>query len=251
MFTPVVRLALVASLVVAPLSLQAATNLVFGKSLEGRVGESSEYSLQASGAGLLTLALHGDADLNIHVMDQDGQLLPDGQIDSDQFGNTGLESGLITIPYAGTYLVRVQSMGGGSEPYELQAGFLPFAPFAREPDSDGRPGLARKLNVGQSLEDSVNGDEGDHRDWYTMTAPSTGTFTIVTRGNDEGGDIAMEAYLAGNFNEAVARSDQDAQDNAANESISLSVEKGDVVHVRVYGVFSGGAAYRISAGFME
>lgn len=250
MFTPVVRLTLVLSSLVLPVSAVAA-DLVFGKPLQGRVGESAEYTLQASGAGLLTLALHGDADLNLNVMDEDGQLLPDGQIDSDQYGNAGLEAGMVTLPYAGRYLVRVSSLGGDSAPYTLHANFLPFTQIARTPDTDGRPGNARRMNVGQSFDDSINGDEGDLRDWFTVTAPDNGTFTIVTRARGEGGDIALEAFLGSNFDEPAARSDQDAQDNSANESISLTVSKGDVVHVRVYGVFSGAAEYRISAGFMQ
>lgn len=251
MSTPAVRLGFVLSVAMVSIAAEAATNLTLGRAVEGRVGESSEYTLQVPSAGLLTVALHGRDDVNFNVTDEDGQTLPDGSVDSDRYGDTGLETGMVALPSGGKYMIRVGAMGGDSAPYTLHATFLPFAPLARDPDPDGRPGLAKRMSAGQSHDDSVDGNAGDLRDWYTMTAPSAGTFTIATRGRGEGGDIAMEAYIGGDFADSVARSDQDAQGNSANESISLAVEQGDVVHIRVYGMFSSKAEYRISVGFMR
>ena len=74
--------------------------------------------------------------------------------------------------------------------------------------------------------------------------------TRVSDGNE--GDLVIEGYLAGDFSTAVARSDQDLQGVMGNESLTLNVNPGDVVHLKVQSLFDSGdpIPYRLSIGSM-
>ena len=57
----------------------------------------------------------------------------------------------------------------------------------------------------------------------------------------------LEVYTGGKFTDAQDRSDQDLQNNAASESVSVQVTAGQAVHVRVTGNFTRAAKYRLSS----
>jgi hypothetical protein len=74
---------------------------------------------------------------------------------------------------------------------------------------------------------------------------------IVTRAVGESGDLVLEAYLDGKFGEVVERSDQDLQGDSANESVTVAVTKGQMVHVKVSGAFGRPSVkYRISSSLI-
>lgn len=223
---------------------------------EATLGSSgmTAYTFRAPAAGILTVAVKGSDDLSLAVMDVDGQPLPEGSSDADLHGSVGDEMLSLVLPEPGTYRIEVRALGGdGGGRFTISTGFVAMPGFARPADPDGRPSAARDLAVGASHDDEIHPAAGDHRDWYRIRVAEAGTVVILTRvADDFEGDLVLEAFLAGDFTDAVSSSDQDLQDNAGRESLTLEVRAGDVLHVRVASVFSSGDAqpYRISVGRM-
>jgi hypothetical protein len=246
---------LVSLVVLAHASLAADTPLAFGRAVEGRVGDASTFQVEVREAGLLTVVAHAGDDILLEVTDQDGQLLPDGRIDVDRDGDTGLELGTVALSAPGTYRIAVREFsGGGTTRFTLAASFLPFPGLARRPDPDGRPSGAVEMAIGESREGRIHGAAGDLRDWYRVAAPSAGTLTVITRAPGEDvGDLVLEAFLDGDYATSVQRSDQDIQGNRANESVSVSVAAGQTLHLRVsaHSPARDPIPYRISVGFLE
>ena len=235
--------------------VSAQTALPLGEMRSGRTTSESpmEYRLSVESAGVLAVAVHGEGDLVLLVMDGDGQLLPDGRSDRDLNGNPGVEMLTATIGEEGEYRVRVQVQMGDASDFRISGSWLPFPAFARPGDPDGRPGRARTLAVGESVEDTLSGSDGDLVDWFSIEVDAEGTLVAVTRPVGDGeGDLVLEAFLDGDFSEPVARSDQDLQGNVAAESVSVNVEPGQTVYLRVSGTFSSvEAAYRLSSSLMR
>ncbi len=215
---------------------------------------ATTYTFRAPAAGVLTVVVQGSDDLSLAVTDVDGQSLPDGTTDADLHGKVGDEMLSLILPEPGTYRIEVRALGGdGGGMFTLSSGFVTMPDFARPADPDGRPSSARDLAVGANHNDVINPEAGDHRDWYRIRVAEAGTLVILTRVADEfEGDLALEAFMGGDFTNAVSRSDQDLQGNAGRESLTLEVRAGDVLHVRVSSVFSSGGAqrYQISVGRM-
>lgn len=212
------------------------------------------YTFRAPSAGVLTVVVQGGDDLSLAVMDVDGQSLPEGTSDADLHGKSGDEMLSLVLPEAGTYRIAVRSFGGdGGGRFTLASGFVTMPGFARPADPDGRPSSARDLAVGANHDDEIHPAAGDYRDWYRIRVADAGTLVILTRtAEDFDGDLVLEAFMGGDFTESFSRSDQDLQDNAGRESLTLEVRAGDVLHIRVASVFSSGDAqpYRISVGRM-
>lgn len=212
------------------------------------------YTFRAPTAGVLTVAVQGSDDLSLAVSDVDGQPLPDGTADSDLHGRVGDETLTLVLPEPGTYRIEVRALGGdGGGTFALGSGFVAMVGFGRPADPDGRPSSARELAVGASHDDGIHPAEGDHRDWYRIRVAEAGTLVILTRvAEDFEGDLVLEAFADGDFSDAISSSDQDLQDNAGRESLTLEVRAGDVLLVRVASVFSSGDVqpYRISVGRM-
>jgi hypothetical protein len=212
----------------------------------------AEYTFTAKTAGVLTIAINGEGDLAFVVTDADGQTLPESNIDRDMHGNSGLEMSSILIPEPGSYRVRVRLQGGSTSSFQMSTAWLSFPALARaNPDADSRPSGARRLDIAKPHEDSLAADAGDAWDWFSLQAPESGTLVIVTRAVGETADLVLEAYLDGKFDQSVERSDQDLQGDSANESVTVSVTKGQVVHVKVSGAFGRPSAkYRISSSLI-
>jgi hypothetical protein len=242
-------------IVLTPVALLAQDPLPAGPT-RATLGPSATamYTFRAPTAGVLTVVVQGSDDLSLAVMDVDGQSLPEGSTDSDRHGNVGDEMLSLVLPEAGSYRIEVRALGGdGGGTFTVASGFVGMPGFARPADPDGRPSSARDLAVGAAHDDVIHPAEGDHRDWYRIRVAEAGTLVILTRvADDFEGDLMLEAFMGGDFTEAISRSDQDLQDNAGRESLTLEVRAGDVVHVRVASVFSSGDAqpYRISVGRM-
>lgn len=211
--------------------------------------QPAEFTVSARTAGVLSVAVQGTGDLALQLVDEDGQVLPNGSADRDLTGNEGMELLSTTVTEPGTYLVRVRLQGGSQSTFSIAGGFVSFPPFQQPGDPDRRPGGARAIGVGKPLEDSLSPASGDAWDWYVIKAAEEGTLTIVTRqvGNGDAPDLVLELFTEGKFGESQDRSDQDLQGNAANESVSVQVTAGQAVHVRVSGAITNAAKYRLSS----
>lgn len=235
----------------APVAAQTRAPLPMGAPAQASVNDEgpTEFTVSAKTAGVLSVAVQGTGDLSLQLVDEDGQVLPDGSTDRDLTGNEGMELLSTTVTEPGNYRVRVRLQGGSQSTFTVAGAFLSFPPFQRPGDPDRRPGGARSIAVGKPLEDSLDPANGDAWDWYVIKAAQEGTLTIVTRqvGNTDAPDLVLELYTDGKFGESQDRSDQDLQGNSANESVSVQVTAGQAVHVRVSGAFSSAAKYRLSS----
>ncbi len=247
---------LLVPLVVIGLPVGAAqTALPLGTPQQGKVSSESpvEYTVVAKTAGLLGVALQGDGDLAFSVADEDGQTLPDGNVDRDLNGSEGTEMVSLLIPEPGTYKVRVRVQGGSASTFTIGGSWLAFPPFARaSSDPDRRPRQARAIVVGKAHEDSLNSEAGDSWDWFVLKPAQAGTLAIVTRRLGDGdSDLVLEVYADGDFSKPTDRSDQDLQGNNANESVTVNVNAGQAVHVKVAGTFGRtNTKYRLSSSLI-
>jgi hypothetical protein len=229
---------------------QAPVPLPMGAPAQGTVSASpAEYAITAKSAGVLSVAVQGQGDLSLQLVDEDGQVLPNGSADRDLNGDEGTELLSATVSEPGSYRVRVRLQGGDKSTFTIAGSFLAFPPFQRPSDPDRRPGSAKPVNVGRAYEDGLDPEAGDSWDWFVLKSTEAGTLTVVTRqlGNGDAPDLVLEVYTEGKFTDAQDRSDQDLQNNSASESVSVQVTAGEPVHVRVSGNFSKAAKYRLSS----
>ena len=234
----------------ASVGAQAPAPLPMGAPVQGTVSDTPvEYTLTAKSAGVVSVAVQGQGDLSLQLVDEDGQVLPNGSVDRDLNGDEGTELLSTTVSEPGSYRVRVRLQGGEKSVYTIAGSFLGFPAFQRAGDPDWRPGSAKAAVVGKPYEDGLDPEAGDSWDWFVLKATEAGTLTVVTRqlGNGDAPDLVLEVYTAGKFTDAQDRSDQDLQSNSANESVSVQVTSGEAVHVRVTGNFTRAAKYRLSS----
>lgn len=234
---------------------QAPAALPVGKTTAGQVSSSAAtvYRFTAPAAGVLSVAVHADADVTLKVTDQDGQALPDGSSDRDLYRAGGNEQVMVGIPERGEYRVQVELLGGTSSKFEIGAGWIAMPAFARATDADRRPTQGAALEVGRSHEDALNGDEGDYWDWFVITAKTSGTLTVILRSvNDDSPDLALELYTAEDLTEHAARSDNDLQGNTTNESATVDVKAGQKIYVKVLGATGNPSGrYRLASSIIE
>lgn len=230
---------------------QAPAPLPMGAPAQNTVSSDSavEYAVTAKSAGVLSVAVQGQGDLSLQLVDEDGQVLPNGSADRDLNGDEGTELLSATVSEPGSYRVRVRLQGGEKSTFTIAGSFLGFPAFQRPGDPDRRPGSAKSVNVGKPYEDGLDPEAGDSWDWFVLKAADAGTLTVVTRqlGSGDAPDLVLEVYTGGKFTDAQDRSDQDLQNNAASESVSVQVTAGEAVHVRVTGNFTRPAKYRLSS----
>jgi hypothetical protein len=234
---------------------QAGTALPVGKTEAGQATDkaAATYQFKAASAGVLTVAVVGDGDIEIAILDEDGQPLKDGVSDDDLFGSTGNEQVKVTFTEAGTYRVQVRTVDGGSSKFQIGASWISMPALARPADPDRRPGQARALEIGKPYEDSIDTDQGDPWDWFVYTPAQAGTLALILRPiTKESFDLTLETFAAGDFTKPTASSDQDLQGHAANESISIDVTAGQKVYVKVYAGFGDATGkYRLSSSLIR
>ena len=231
------------------MAAQAPAPLPMGAPVEGKVsGAPVEYAVAAKTAGVLSVTVQGTSDLSLQLVDEDGQVLPDGSTDRDLNGNEGTELLSTTVTEPGAYRLRVRSGGNGGT-FQIAAAFISFPPFQRPGDPDRRPAMAKAGQVGKALEDGLDPSAGDNWDWWVLKAPEAGTLTVVTRqvGSGDAPDLVLEVFTDADFADAKDRSDQDLQGNSASESATVQVTAGQAVHVKVSSNFSRAAKYRLSS----
>ena len=125
-----------------PTIAAAQTALPLGAPQQAKVSSDAptEFTHVAKTAGLLGVAIQGEGDLAFVVTDEDGQTLPDGNVDRDLNGSEGTEMVSMMIPEPGTYKVRVRVQGGQASTFTIGGSWLSFPAFARaSSDPDRRP----------------------------------------------------------------------------------------------------------------
>jgi len=256
---PVVRLLLLAAAAIvagtAVTHAQAPAALPLGKTAAGQVTSraATVYRFTAQAAGVLTVAVHAESDVTLTVTDQDGQALPEGSSDRDLYGSGGNEQVSVTLPEGGEYRVQVALLDGSSSKFEIGAGWVAMPAFARASDPDRRPTLGAALDIGRSHEDKLDGDAGDNWDWFSITAKTSGTLTVILRSvNDDSPDLALELYTSDELAKPSVRSDDDLQGNTTNESATVDVKAGQKVYVKVMGA-SGNptGSYRLASSLIQ
>jgi hypothetical protein len=234
---------------------QSAATLPIGKTESGQAGNNADaaYQFKAASAGVLTVAVVGEGDVEIAVTDEEGQPVLDGTSDRDLFGSTGTEELSVVLTEPGAYRVLVRSVDGNPNKFQIGASWLSMPAFAKTGDPDRRPSQARSLEVGKAHEDSIDTDSGDPWDWFVYTPAEAGTLTIILRPTSSNSfDLTLEAFTTNDFTRPTASSDQDLQGHAANESLSLDVPAGQKVLVKVYAGFgSASGKYRLSSSLIR
>lgn len=191
----------------------------------------------ASGAGALTVLVRADErqrDLAIYVTDEDGQTLPDGEVDRGTDGDNGAEQLVSILTRPGTYLVQVVAPQGGEAAFQIGASWLPAPGLAREPDPDGSPSSARALGPGQSLDDALGPAEGDRWDWFVVAPGQAGRLKVTTLAPE--GDLRMELFEEARFLIPAARADDDLGGVSGHEAIEVQAEAGKRYFFRVLAV---------------
>lgn len=233
----------------------SALPLPIGKASSGRTSDQdvAVYRFTASSAGVLSIAVRAEADVELIVTDEEGQELPDGTADRDLFGSGGNEQLIVTLPEPGEYRVRVRLLSRGAATFDIGASWIEMSGFITTADPDRRPSGATALEVGTSREDSLNAAAGDAWDWFTITPKTAGVLTVILRGvNDNSPDLALELYGTSDFSKPTVRSDNDLQDNTTNESATMDVTAGQTVYVKVLGATSNPTGpYRIVSSLIQ
>ena len=211
-------LPVIASLVVAPGAAMAQQALPIDGRESGRVSVNSEveYQFDAPSVGVLLVAVHSDGDVAVEVLDSDGQQLPNGYSDRDLNGSVGAEQLSVILNEPGRHRVSVESLGR-SQDFEIGASWLSFPAFERPLDPDRRPSRGLAVAVGQDHVDELDGESGDHWDWFVMTPAESGILTVVLRPFAGDPDLVLELYAEDTFSESTVRSDQDLQDTRGND----------------------------------
>ena len=214
---------------------------------------TATFQFSAETAGILTVVVRStdETDLVIVVTDADGQALPEGRSDQDLGGDSGAEQFAVTLPRAGMYHVLVEPFGSGVASFRIGASWLGFPDLEEPADPYGTSSTARSITIQQDpIMDTLDPTSGDHRDWYAIRADRAGLLTVAIRADE--GDLVLEAFTEGNFRESAERSDQDLQEMAGNEALTLSVSPGQTLYFRVsmFGTPDSPISYRLSIGFI-
>lgn len=253
-FCPLISSVALAALLL-PATAHAQAALPMGNPAQGTASGQTPavYTFVAKTAGVISVAVQGTGDLNLVLLDADGQAVPNGSSDQDLNGSEGTELLSTTITEGGTYKLEVRVLGSGSSTFQIAGAFLAFPPFARPADPDKRPSSARAVVPGKPVEDTLDTNTGDLWDWFVFKITETGTLALITRGVGDGdADLVLEAFLDGKFDSPAERSDQDQQGNSANESVTLAVNAGQTVHVKVSSAFGRVAAkYRLTSSLIK
>lgn len=210
--------------------------LVLGAVADGVTNDTNPtaYRFVAEGPGLLTVAVRakqGD-DMTIEIYDANGTQL--GRCDIDFGGDTGAEHMAVPIAEAGAYRVVVDPLGNGG-PYWVGASWLMFEEL--EAMAPSRPEDAVEITPGQAAQDLALAADGPAEQWLTFTAPAEGLLVFSTTADR--GDLVLEAYMDGRFDNAFQYSDQDRGGNGARERLLLDLVEGQVIFIKARSLSSG------------
>lgn len=223
-----------------------AADLPLGDPVQGRTNANrpAVYDFAAEEAGILFVAVRGNEDVVLKVLNSFGRPVEGGVIDNDVGGDRGAEQGAVVIGRPGEYTVRVEPYGFGDVSFVLGARWLPMEAVARDPDPHGSPADAIALEPGKDQEERFDPNSGDREDWYRFEAKSDGILNVATR--SEFGDLILERYEKDSYADFVERSDNDIGGDRGRESITIDVKEGEVYYFRVTS-YSDDAEYTIRA----
>jgi hypothetical protein len=219
-----------------PLVAQA-PDLAWGQQTPVLVTEDKPaiYAIQLDEPGIVTVAAAGvgEIDLWVSVADESSQEIFDARIDHDARELPHGEFGSVAVTKPGRYLVVAGSWSGQSV-VQLKATFTAVPGLVHRDDPQGDPGQAVELTLGQPLEQSLNLDEGDRRDWFKLVPEQTGRVVVTTRTPDGSDlDVLLEAYDANAFWDSAHYSDEDLNDSYGHEKLDLDVRRGEPIYLRV------------------
>lgn len=202
--------------------------LVLGAVSDGVTNDANPtaYRFVAEGPGLLTVAVRakqGD-DMTIEIFDVNGVQL--GRCDIDFGGDTGAEHLAVPIAEAGAYRVVVDPLGNGG-PYWVGASWLMFEEL--EAMAPSRPDDALEVTPGEAQEVAFEAD-GPAEQWFSYTAPAEGLLVFSTTG--ERGNLVLEAYLDGQFDNAWQYSDQNRGGSGVRERLLLDFAEGQMIYIK-------------------
>ncbi|MDH5760226.1 MAG: hypothetical protein OEZ65_11605 [Gemmatimonadota bacterium] len=248
-----------ALMAVVPTPSNAQTSLPVDRMRGGVVpggAEPAEYVFEARKPGFLSVVVRDrfDADLFLSVSDEFGQTLLDGRTDVDRLGDLGSERLLVAVPRRGGVRVMVGCYDCSGAEFDIGATFLESDAAALPDDEDGTPRGAREMGPGESRDDHLDMSTGDLWDWYRITVDQPGKLTLLTRA--ETGDLQLEVYDEGDYSTPHEFSDADEGGVLGNETVTLDVEAGATVYVRVTARESMGVeneravSYRFASGFI-
>jgi hypothetical protein len=259
MFASLVRSAVLAGALTLPVTIQSQSiaALPAGGGAEASFDASGapvQFRVSVPSAGVLTVAVHGKTDLVLRVTDEEGQPIPDGTADRDLGGDLGSEVLAVILPERSNYLVTVESNDEArGARFTISSSFLAMPAFARPVDPDRRPSQARALTVGTAHSDQLHPDANDLWDWYVVRATEAMTLVVATRTEEESdGDLVLEGYVGGEFDEPAVQSDNDLQGQLGNESVTVNLRAGDTLHIKVRSLSERGGPiqYRLSLARM-
>lgn len=237
-------LPLAALLIVATCGAARAQELTLAETIEGSTGpDAAAYDFHAESSGVLTVIVRATSDVVINVVNEFGQPIEDGYVDTDYYGDTGAEQGAIVIAEPGDYQVRIEPLSGSAD-FVMAASWLPFESIERRPDPQGSPAESIHMGIGKIYSGLIRESLGDRQDWYRVEAARDGVLNVSTRTRMS--DVVLEYYQDGNLGSSMERSDQDLGGDTGRESITIQVRSGNVYYF-VVTAYSSDAEYSIRA----
>jgi hypothetical protein len=244
--------------------------LPIGASARGvtRKDAPAAFRFEAPSAGVITVLVQvereGDLVLFVcdddgeplaNLLDESGQAFPGARCDRDLLGSKGVETLTILLPSAGRYAAIVEVADLPEARFSISGAFAPAPELVRKPDP--RAARARDavvVPVGNNptqAETTITPKEHDLRDWFSIRCERAGKLRVVLRAAD--GDLRLDVFAPGRLRAALASSDGDEQGVAGNESLTIDVQEGQVVLVRVGAVFVSAdrIGYRLVAAITD
>jgi hypothetical protein len=245
---------------------EAATVLGLEASRQDTLDESGQhwYVITAPEDGTVTLTTRstgendGDLVIEAYLDENFGEYVV--RSDWDLEGDSAHETVTVGLNSGQVLHAKVAQWGFGRDElsYQLDVSHTPgvVEPPQSSPahftGSSVGPGSAevRALAVDESRQGMFDAS-GDAR-WYLITAPGPGELTLTTRSTGEDdGDLVLETFVDGDFSDWVAHSDQDLGGDLAHETVTMRLDAGQTVHLKV-SQWAGGSdaiSYQLTASF--
>lgn len=208
--------------------------LVIGSTIDGNTSNNAHanYSFRAASPGLLTVVVRSKSrgtDLAMQLYGADGSSMNNGYCDIDFNGDTGAEHFTLLIPGAGVYRLEVQPLGSGGA-FWIGASWIAYEGAAAA--MPAKPSEATDLTPGTAQTCNINGQNPPNA-WFKYTTEVEG-FMLVETSAPGDPDLVMEMYIeAQGFQDAMEYSDQDRRGNVSNEQISVELQPGQTVYIKI------------------
>ena len=202
------------------------------QSLTVEDGATLELPFVADGPGILTVAYSSSARgrVAVSVLDRRGRQM---QSAAESRANAPVRHELVPLSEAGEYIVRVTVRRAGE--LKIGAEWIPFpqiesvrAQVIPEPDEDTELVLVPDRMMVGSINTAA--PETQHL-WCRFDAEEDGQLVVLASASQ--GDITMQSFMPGQFQNALEYRDDDLNGSVANEGMILDVEAGESYYVRV------------------